>query len=167
MTVIEYASLGCPHCAWWAIEVFPRFKARYIDTGKVRLVFREVLFGDPALAAAGFLTARCAAPSEYFQVVDDVFREQDYLLHDGLIVLEQIAQRAGVDHARFQACLQDKAALASLQARSDGYVARDKVTGTPTFIIGEQRLEGAQTLDTLDAAILAAERQATTRRGGP
>src|SRR5665213_1004091 len=77
VTVIEYASVGCPHCAVWARTVFPAFKKKYINTGKVRFVFREMLTGDPALAAAGFLVARCAAPAKYFQVVDAIFADQD------------------------------------------------------------------------------------------
>src|SRR4051812_5990791 len=60
ITVIEYASVGCPHCADWNKEVFPAFKAKYIDTGQVRYIAREILAGDPNLAAAGFLIARCA-----------------------------------------------------------------------------------------------------------
>src|SRR6185503_7987265 len=70
VTVVEYASVGCPHCGNWARNVWPEFRARYVDTGKVRFVLREAITGDAELATAGFLTARCAGPAKYFQVVD-------------------------------------------------------------------------------------------------
>src|SRR4051812_17923156 len=69
VTVIEYGSVACPHCAAWDRDVFPAFKAKFIDTGRIRYVFREMLTGDPNLAAAGFVTARCAPPAKYFDVV--------------------------------------------------------------------------------------------------
>ena len=73
VTVIEYASLGCPICAKWNNDIFPAFKTKYIDTGKVRYVLKEMLTGDEPVAAAGFLLARCAGKDKYFQVVDAVF----------------------------------------------------------------------------------------------
>src|SRR5262249_49739859 len=119
VTVIEYASLGCPHCAAWAIEVFPKFRARYIDTGKVRFGIREMLTGNPTLAAAGFLLARCAGPARYFQVVDAVFHGQEAMFesggaHDPLL---KIAKDAGLSEERFDACLKDEAAIQALDAR--------------------------------------------------
>lgn len=161
VTVIEYASLGCPHCAVWAKEVFPAFKRKYIDTGKVRFVFREMLYGDPALAAAGFLTARCAGRGRYFQVVDAVFAAQEKIAGEGgpAGTLQRIAKDAGVSQARFTACLEDKAALTALQSRTEGYARQGKITGTPTFVIGERKLEGHQSLAQLDAAIAGVRRR--------
>ena len=95
VTVVEYASLGCPHCAIWEQQVFPAFKKTYIDTGKVRFVLKEMLFGNSTLAAAGFLTARCAGPGKYFQVVDAVFDQQTQIEQGGIDVLEKIAETAG------------------------------------------------------------------------
>ena len=80
VTMIEYASVSCPHCAKWNNEVFPAFKAKYVDTGKVRYIAREALTGDPAIAAAGFLTARCAGKDKYFQVVDAIYRGQEEMV---------------------------------------------------------------------------------------
>ena len=70
VTVIEYASTSCPHCAEYHAEVFPAIEARYIDTGQVRYVFREMLTGEPRLAQAGFMLARCAPEDRYFDVID-------------------------------------------------------------------------------------------------
>jgi len=157
VTVVEYASLGCPHCAAWARDVFPAFKKTYVDTGKVRYVLKEMLFGDSTVAAAGFMTARCAGPGKYFQVVDAIFDQQTQIEEGGVKEMLKIAQGAGLTEDQFTACLKDPAALDALQARTDGYVTKDKITGTPTFIVGTQRLEGDQTLAQLATAIDAAQ----------
>ena len=161
VTVIEYASAGCPHCATWEQEVFPAFKKRYIDTGQARFVFREMLYGDPAVAAAGFLTARCAGRDKYFQVVDAVFAAQPRIAVEGgpTGTLARIARDAGLSGARFAACLQDKAAIAALQARVDRHEKQDGITGTPTFVIAGRKLEGEQSVAELGAAIAAAPRR--------
>jgi protein-disulfide isomerase len=153
VTVVEYASVGCPHCATWANNVFPDFRSKYIDTGKVRFEFHELLFGNPTLAAAGFLTARCTAPSKYFQVVDDVFAQQEEISRGGIEVLEKIGEHAGLTREQFNACLQDKAALEALSERTADDAKAHGVTGTPTFFVGGQKLDGEQTLEALDAAI--------------
>ncbi len=158
VTVIEYASVGCPHCAVWANEVFPVFRAKYVDTGKVRFVFREMLTGNGALAAAGFLTARCAAPDRYFQVVDDVFAQQMAIGQEGVEALVRIAAHAGVTRERFEACLKDEAALRALNDRTLADAKANGITGTPTFFVGDQRLDGEQSLEDLDAAIAKIKR---------
>ena len=158
VTVIEYASIGCPHCGAWARDVFPEFKRRFIDTGRVRFVLREVLFGDPDVAAAGFLTARCAGDAKYFQVVEGLFAAQPRMAADGddLPALLDVAAAAGLSKAQVSACLADHDALTALEARSDGYVRDDHVEATPTFDIADKRLTGEQSLADLTTAIAAA-----------
>ncbi len=159
ITVVEYASVGCSHCATWAREVFPAFKAKYVATGKVRFVLHEMLTGEPTLAAAGFLTARCAGPERYFQVVDAVFARQDDIIKEsGHGILEGIAKDAGLDQAHFMACLTDEAALQALDERTRKDAHDHGVTGTPTFFVGSRKLEGEQSLAELDAAIAGAGR---------
>jgi protein-disulfide isomerase len=158
ITVVEYASVGCPHCAVWANDVFPEFRRKYIDTGKVRFVLREMLTGNGALAAAGFLTARCAGPGKYFQVVDDVFAQQEDIGREGVEALARIAEHAGLTHDQFAACLQDRAALTALSDRTLADAKAHGVDGTPTFFVGDERLDGEQTLEALDAAIARARR---------
>lgn len=158
VTVIEYASVGCPHCSIWANEVFPEFRRKYVDTGKVRFVLHEMLTGNGALAAAGFLMARCAAPDRYFQVVDDVFAQQEEIGRTGMAALEQIGAHAGLSKARLDACLQDADALKALNERTLADAREHGVTGTPTFFVGDQKLDGEQTLEALDAAIAKARR---------
>ena len=163
VTITEYASVGCPHCAFWANDVFPDLRAKYIDTGKIRFVLHEMLTGNPALAAAGFMMARCATPDRYFQVVDDIFAQQPEINRDGVEALARIAARAGLPRDRFDACLKDQAALAALNARVEADGKAHEITGTPTFFVGAadstgERLEGFQTLDALEAAIARAQR---------
>jgi protein-disulfide isomerase len=158
VTVVEYASVGCPHCAHWHEEVFAAFKAKYIDTHKVRFVVRECLTGNPDIAAAGFLLARCAGPAKYFAVIDQVYRRQQDIYASGT-VLREIATGVGLTDAAYTACLSDQKALNALQARADRHVETDKVNSTPTFEINGQRTEGFMSLDQLDAAIAAAGRR--------
>ena len=159
VTMIEYASVSCPHCAEWAIDVFPAFKAKYIDTGKVFYVAREALTADPAIAAAGFLTARCAGKAKYFQVVDAVYHAQAQLETGGQprTVLLNIARSAGMTDAQFDACIKDDKALTALNARWDRYVKDDHINGTPTFVInGKLYDKGEMTMAQMDAAVAEA-----------
>jgi protein-disulfide isomerase len=159
VTVVEYASVSCTHCATWNKEVFPAFKAKYVDTGKVRYVFREFITAPPQLAAAGFLLARCAGEDKYFGVLDQVFHAQDEIFRTGDIrtPLVAIAAQAGMNEQQLNACVGDEKELNALNARVDKWVSTAKVTSTPTFDINGKRLEGAQSLDALDKAIAEAQ----------
>ena len=165
VTVIEYASLSCPHCAAFNNTVFPAFKAKYIDTGKIDYVFREALVADPAIAAAGFLTARCAGKDKYFQVLDAVFHVD--ALHsetqgvDAHAILLQIAEQAGLSEAQFNACIRDPAGQKALNDRWQSYVTDNKIEQTPTFVINGVTYKGDMTLAQLDEAIAKAGKPAT------
>ena len=160
--VAEYASVGCPHCAAFNNDIFPAFKAKYVDTGKVHYVFHEMLVGgqaEVALAEAGFLLARCAGKDKYFAVVDEIFHAQSALYASGDLRggLLRIAQSAGMSEAQFTTCIGDQAALKALGARVEK-AGKDGVNETPTFIINGQKIEGNQTLATLDKAIADASK---------
>ena len=157
--VIEYASASCPHCAQWNAEVFPIFRAKYVDTGKVRYTLREYLTDPEAIAAAGFMLARCAGKDRYFPVLDAVFKGQDEMVatKDVRGVLARIAKDpGGLTDAQFDACMRDTAAEKALEARVDRHEHVDKIESTPTFIINGKRTEGEMTLPELDAAIAQA-----------
>jgi protein-disulfide isomerase len=159
VTVVEYASASCPHCARWNADVFPVFRAKYVDTGKANYTLKEYLTDPAAIAAAGFLVARCAGKDRYFAVLDAVFRGQQEMVATGDVrgVLARIAKSpGGLSEAQLDACLRDPAAEKALAARADRHVHVDKVTVTPTFIINGQRVEGEMTLPELDAAIARA-----------
>ncbi len=159
VTVIEYGSASCTHCARFNNDIFPAFKAKYVDTGRVRYVFREFLTEPVNLAAVSFLLARCAGRDKYFGVLDAVFHAQAdiYKTGDADTALHKIGQDAGLSEAQASACLNNKAAIDALNARVKSYIDNDKITGTPTFFVDGQRLEGVQTLPQLDAAIARAE----------
>ncbi len=162
MLVAEYASVACPHCAAFNNDIFPAFKAKYIDTGKVHYVFHEMLVGgqaEQALAAAGFLLARCAGKDKYFAVNDEIFHAQSAIfasqdLRGGLL---RVAQSLGMTEPQFNACVGDQAALKALDARVEA-AGKDGVNSTPTFIINGQKFVGEQTLATLDKAIADASK---------
>lgn len=154
--VVEYASASCPHCARFDIDVFPAFKAKYVDTGKVRYTLKEYLTEPVVIAAAGFLIARCAGRDRYFAVLDALFKGQSEMVQSGdpRTVIGQIAQSSGgLTPAQLDACLRDDAAEKALAARADRHLHVDKVTSTPTFIINGRRVEGEMTMPELDAAI--------------
>lgn len=160
VTMIEYASLSCPHCAAFNNDVFPAFKAKYIDTGKVYYALREALVADPDIAAAGFLTARCAGKDKYFQVVDAIFHAP--ALHEAAdgdphAILLQIAQSAGLTRQQFDVCIRDRAAQQALSDRWQHYVNDDKIEGTPTFVINGKTYVNAMTMPQLDAAVAQAQ----------
>jgi protein-disulfide isomerase len=158
VTVIEFASLGCPHCAAWANANFAQFKARYVDTGQARFELHEMLTGDTELAVAGFLLADCAPRDKYFQIVGMIFADQRALAQGGGEALFKVAEAAGLTRATFQACLLDETALRSLYERTDRDARAHGVESTPTFIIGDQKLSGDVSLETLGAAIARARR---------
>lgn len=154
--VVEYLSLTCPHCAHFHADVFPAFKAKYIDTGRVRFTVRELLTAPAQVAAAGFLMARCNGGKSYFKIVGEVFRSQSRW-EGGQIkpIFVEIAKANGLTEAQFEACITDEKAQTDLQARLEYATGTDKVTGTPTFFINGVMLPNAEvpTLAELDAAI--------------
>jgi protein-disulfide isomerase len=154
--LVEYASLSCPHCARFNAEVFPAFKAKYVDTGKVRYTLREMLTPPSEVAAAGFLMARCAGPANYFKVVDEVFRSQTRW-EDGDIrsIFLGIAQAHGLTEAGFETCLKDSEGLTAINGRVDAAISAG-VNSTPTFFVNGKKFEGEMSLQQLDAAIAAA-----------
>ncbi len=140
ITITEYASVACPHCAKFNNDVFPAFKKKYIDTGKVFYVTREMLTGEPSVAAAGFLVARCAGKDKYFTVTDAVYHSQQEMFADGTTrnvrpVLLRIAKSAGLSETQFDKCVSDEGALNAIRARSDKYGDRDHIEGTPSFVV--------------------------------
>jgi protein-disulfide isomerase len=162
VTVVEYASVACPHCAAFNAEVFPAFKKKYIDTGLVHYVAKEAMTGNPTLAASGFLLARCAGKDKYFFVTDAVYRAQDQMFEPGTEnvgqdargILLRIAQSAGLTEDQFNKCLNDDKALAALNDRVEKSMAQDGINSTPTFIVnGKKMTPGDKSLEQLDAVI--------------
>lgn len=158
--VVEYLSLTCPHCAEFHDEVFPAFKAKYVDTGRVYFTVRELLTAPAQVAAAGFLMARCQGGTKYFDIVDDVFASQARWTPGAPIkpIFVEIAKKHGISEPQFEACLTDEKAQDALQTRLQYATQTDKVTGTPTFFVNGVLLpnEHVPSLAELDAAIAKA-----------
>jgi protein-disulfide isomerase len=142
VTVTEWASVTCPHCAEFNETVFPQFKAKYVDTGKVRYVFREFLTPPVTVAAAGFLVARCAPADKYFNVTDAIFHSQAELYNDPRGVLFRIGKGVGMTEDQVTKCIQDEAGLKALQDRVEAAQKNDGVTGTPAFKFNGKSLDG-------------------------
>jgi protein-disulfide isomerase len=136
VTLVEYASASCPHCARFDVLEFPGLKAKYIDTGKVRYVFREFLTPPEELAAFGFLLARCAGEAKYWTVVDQFFHDQTeiYTTHDVHGVVLRIAKSVGLTEPQVEACIDSKPALDALNARMQTAL-NAKINSTPTLLI--------------------------------
>jgi len=153
VTIIEYASASCPHCARMNNDVIPELKKKYVDTGKVRYVFREFLTPPQQFAGVAFLLARCGGPDQYFPFLDDVFHEQAAIYESGDLAggLLKIAAKHGLAKEQISACTDEKAgqALNDRVAKAE----KDGVEATPTFIIGSTKIEGEKTLAELEAVI--------------
>lgn len=150
VTVIEYISASCPHCAAFYTDVFGTLKKEYIDTGKIRFVMREFPHNDAAMAA--FMVARCAPKEAYFPLIDIFFTTQDTWLASPREGLLNIAKQAGFTEESFDKCLKDeKVARGIMEVRSqaEGF----GVTGIPTFFINGELYDGDRTIEGFRAAI--------------
>ncbi|HSV03769.1 MAG TPA: DsbA family protein [Phenylobacterium sp.] len=160
VTVVEYASVGCPVCDKWQLEVWPAFRAKYVDTGRVHYVFREMLVGggpEVTVAASGFLLARCAGRDKYFPVIDAIFKNQQEAFADPRGTLETIAKSMGMSEAQFNQCVGDDKAIQALNDRTEKNAKDNHVDSTPTFVVnGKMLTPGYHSLPELDAAIAEA-----------
>jgi protein-disulfide isomerase len=135
VTIIEYGSFTCPHCAHFNNETLPRIESEFVEKGQVRLVFREFLRNQVDIAAS--LLVRCAPQESYFKLVDVLFRSQDsWAFGDKPIdALKQIGRTAGLDPAKLDQCLADQALQQKLIAQTQEAIDQLKVEGTPTFFV--------------------------------
>jgi protein-disulfide isomerase len=146
VTIIEYASATCPHCAAFHKNVFPQLKTEFVDTGKVRFVFREFPFDDLALAA--FMLARCAPADKYFPMIDMLFEQQKtWVGNNARAELFKIAQMAGFTQETFDKCLTDEAVAKGVIEVRNRAAQSYGVEATPTFFINGKVLRGEQTIE--------------------
>jgi protein-disulfide isomerase len=157
VTVTEYASMTCPHCANFNETVFPKIKSAYIDTGKIRYVFRE--FPLDIKAAAGSMLARCIAKDDapkYFAVIDLLFRQQnDWVTKNTTETLSRIGKQAGLSQQQVEDCLKDQALLDKIAADQKYASEILKVNSTPTFFINGEMLKGETSFDEFSKRINA------------
>ena len=143
VTIIEYSSLGCSHCAAFHKDTLPEIKKNYIDTGKAKLILRDFPLGGPALAAA--MLARCSGNARYFGFVEMLFRSQESwaMTNDPLGELGKVARIGGMGEADFNTCLQNEKLMKALQDGMRKAQLEHDVEATPTFIVGDTRIPGA------------------------
>jgi protein-disulfide isomerase len=155
VTIIEYASMTCSHCAAFEQNVFPMLKSKYIDTGKVRFVFREFPLDIKAVAAS--MLARCVAGDDagkYFDAVSQLFKQQDQLLGQTQDTLKRIGkQQSGMSEEAVETCEKDQALLDKLSASQTFAFEKLKVDVTPTFFINGEKVKGAMAFEELDKKI--------------
>jgi protein-disulfide isomerase len=147
VTLIEYASSTCPHCADFHAAVWEQLKSTYIDTGKVRYVFREYPTAPAAVAVAGFQIARCggATPEQYFVRLGELFRQQPAIFATGSMEgvrgkLVEIGGAAGLSEQQVMDCINDEAGAERIRRIGEGSQAFN-VTGTPTFVLNGTKVE--------------------------
>ena len=143
LTIIEYASLTCPHCAAFQRDTLPEIKKEYVDTGLVRMVYRDFPLDSLALAAA--MLARCSGPERYFGFVEVLFRSQSSWANSDnpRQELVRIARLANMPEETFDTCLKDTALLKGIQARAEEAKKKYGIDSTPTFIVGDRKLPGS------------------------
>jgi len=155
VTITEYASMTCPHCANFNEAVFPKLKSEFIDSGKVRYVFRE--FPLDIKAAAGSMLARCIAKDDapkYFAVIDLLFRQQnEWVLKNTTETLTRIGKQAGLSQQAVEDCLKDQALLDKIVADQKYASEVLKVDSTPTFFINGDKIKGDTSFDVFDKRI--------------
>ena len=149
VTITEYASMTCQHCAAFTEQVSPKIKSEYIDTNKIRFVFRE--FPLDIKAAAGSMLARCIAKDDagkYFAVVDMLFRQQnEWVLKNTTETLIRIGKQAGLSQQQVEDCLKDQALLDKIAADQKYAAEVLKVDSTPTFFINGEKVKGEQSFE--------------------
>ena len=148
VTVVEYASVTCGVCAAWQETTWPAFKAAYVDTNKVRYVFRELPTPPANVAVAGFMIARCAGPDKYFDVVHGILASQAEWRAgvNPRDTLFRVGNGAGLNNQQIETCIKDPANLQASEERSQAAV-KAGVTGTPAFFVNGVQIAGTSMED--------------------
>jgi protein-disulfide isomerase len=149
VTIVEYASVTCPHCATFHRETYPTLKSKYIDAGKVRVIFREFPTQPAPIAIAGFMLARCSG-DKYFPMLDAIFEQQQSWAQDPYNGFLRIARQAGLSQERFEACLSDQKLAENIEEVAVRGNKEFKVESTPTFFINGKRFVGVLSVADLE-----------------
>jgi len=150
ITIVEYASMTCPHCAHFSNDVLPQLKEKWIDTGKARLVLRDFPLDEAALRAA--MLARCAPPERFYPIIEGFFREQSDWVVTGnwRAALKGVAALLGIKGQQFDSCLADKALEDKITQSRLTASTQYGVDATPTFFVNGQKFDGEPTLEAFD-----------------
>jgi protein-disulfide isomerase len=149
VTIVEYASMTCPHCANFHKTTYPALKSKYIDTGKVRFIFREFPLDDLAVAAS--MLARCAGGEKTLALIDVLFASQEkWAVREPLPALLQIGKQAGFTQATFDECLKDQKLYENILAMRERGSKDYKVESTPTLFVNGKMVKGGVSMEELE-----------------
>ena len=152
VTIVEYASMTCPHCAHFHEATYPELKKRYIDTGKVRFIFRE--FPLDTLAAGDSILARCADKDQFYPLIETLFQQQrQWAVEKPIPQLMALAKQAGMSEQKFNACLSDQKMLDAMQAEQKRATDKFGVNSTPTLFVNGKKQVGGVTIEDLAKVI--------------
>ena len=154
ITIIDYSSMTCSHCAHFEQGTLPMLKSTYIDTGYVRFVFREFPLDNNAFGAS--MLARCIAngdPGRYFGAIDTLFRQQDQLVNNAMNTLRWVGEQSGMSDSAIDTCLKDQDLYAKLVADEKIGANMVKIDSTPTFIINGRVYKGYMSFEQMDGII--------------
>ena len=152
VTIIEYASMTCPHCANFHKTTYPALKAKYIDTGKVRFIFREFPLDELAVAAS--MLARCVGGEKSIAMIDVLFASQDkWAVRQPIPILQQIAKQAGMTEKAFDECLKDQKLYDNIMAMRERGSKEYKVESTPTLFVNGKMQKGGASIEELEKLI--------------
>lgn len=154
VTIVEYASMTCGHCAAFHKDVYPELKKKYIEPGKVRFIMRE--FPLDNLAAAAAMLARCAGPDKTYPLIETLFATQAewaYVQGNPVPKLFEVAKQAGFTQDSFEKCLTDQKLLDQINAQRARASDQFGISATPSFFVNGKKLQGAPTLAAFDAMI--------------
>ncbi len=153
VTIIEYASMGCSHCADFTAHTLPAIKAKYINTGKAKLIFRELPLESRSTGI--FMLARCVTKERYYPFIETLFGHQEQWLQiaDIKSYLLQTSKLAGLTQDQFNACLANQDLLNKVNAGRERALKEFGITGTPTFFINGKKYVGALSLAQMSAII--------------
>ena len=160
LTIIEYASTTCPHCATFHKTTMPKLKAEWIDTGKAKLIFRDFPTGPKSLSVGASMIAHCAGPDRYFGLLGLIMDQQEKWMNaqDKLGELKRLAKLAGMGEEKVDACLKRQDLADAIDARAKEGYEKLGVDSTPSFFVDGKIMVGAQSFDELDKALKAAKK---------
>lgn len=155
VTLLEYASMTCPHCKAFHERVMPAIQKKYIDTGKVKYIVRPFPFNGDRLGEAAFMLAKCAPNNNYYPMLDALFTHQQSWTsgNDPVAELKRISMLAGLFETDFDSCLKNRDLYHNMIKGRDIAVRKHNVRSTPTVFVGNERFTGSHSVEGLSAAL--------------
>jgi protein-disulfide isomerase len=158
ITIVEYASTTCPHCATFHKQALPEIKKNWIDTGKAKLIYRDFPTGPAGLSIGASMIAHCSGPQRYFGVLGTIMDNQDQWMRSDnpLEILKRLVRLSGMTSDDVDACLKRQDLAQAIQERAELGHKQHKIESTPSILIDGKLIEGARPYAEFDQALTAA-----------